>query len=112
MAETEVGLSFLEFNLRELNKVHLQHHGMNLIKPITCNNMKLFHMTQEITQILKEHYVNTPESLQDVLILLRKMGISQIESIKIIMHELDLNLKDANEIVSSSKAWNSRLDEL
>lgn len=74
--------------------------------------MNLFRITKEIIQVFKEHYVNAPESLQDVLILLRKMGVSQIESIRIIIQELDLNLKDANEIVSSSKAWNSRLDEL
>jgi ribosomal protein L7/L12 len=74
--------------------------------------MNLFRITEEIAQVFKEHYINTPESLQEVLIILRKMGMSQIESIKIIMHELDLKLQEANELVSSSKAWNSRLDEL
>ncbi|MGF6848144.1 hypothetical protein QFZ51_003379 [Chitinophaga sp. W3I9] len=74
--------------------------------------MSLFHMTEEIRKVFKEHYINTPESLEEVLIALRKMGISQIESIKIIMHELDLKLQEANELVSGSKAWNSKLDEL
>jgi hypothetical protein len=65
-------------------------------------------ITEEVAEVFKKYYTNTPESLDVTLMIFRKMGISPITSIKIIMHQLDLTLQEANEIVSGSKTWNTR----
>jgi len=56
-------------------------------------------------------YANSPESLEKASIMVRKMGTSQILSIRLLMMELDLSLRKANEIIAASKAWNKKIED-
>lgn len=65
----------------------------------------LFPITEEMKEIFRTKYRNDPESLQDVLLILKSKGISQMQSVKLLIEEMNLSLSDADNIVLNSRAW-------
>jgi len=61
-------------------------------------------MKENIEQIFLDKYRGNEESLQEVLLLLKGTGCTQLETVRLLIHELDLSLKEADNIVLNSKA--------
>jgi hypothetical protein len=65
-------------------------------------------MNKDLEQTVNEIYDGTNESLQTLLIELRKIGLTQMESLKLFMYKLNLSLREADDIILNSKAWEDR----
>ncbi len=48
---------------------------------------------------------NDKNSIQEAISLLKKSGYSQMQCLRILMEELNLNIADADKIILSSDAW-------
>ncbi len=69
-------------------------------------------MTDEKMQkIFAENYSRNEESLQNTIRLLKEAGYSQMESLKCLMHELNLSIKEADLIILNAKAWSSERED-
>lgn len=64
-------------------------------------------MDEEIKKIFAENYLGDDDSLQITLKLLKEAGYSQMDSLRILVHELNLSIRDADLIMLNAKAWES-----
>ena len=62
-------------------------------------------MKENIEQLFRDKYRGNEESLQEVLLLLKGIGCTQLETVRLLINELNLSLKEADSIVLNSKAW-------
>ena len=51
------------------------------------------------------NYRRNESNLQETLLLLKTKGCTQIETVRILIKELNLSLREADNIVLKSKAW-------
>lgn len=68
-------------------------------------------MKESIDKIFKNIYKGDEDSLQKSLLILKKEGFTQVDVVKLLIHELNLSLKEADTIVFNSKAWEEERDE-
>jgi NifB/MoaA-like Fe-S oxidoreductase len=66
--------------------------------PVINDEMKFF---------FRNNYNNDEESLQKTLVDLKQMGYSQMQSLFLLIEEVGISFKEANQIILDSKAWNS-----
>ena len=65
-------------------------------------------LNQEMRDIFQEFYLpKNPKSLETALIMLKKRGYSQLQSVFLIVESLQLSFAEANRIILNSEAWNS-----
>ena len=60
---------------------------------------------EKMKKIFEESYHGDEESLQETIRLLKEAGYSQMDSLKCLMNELNLSLKEADQIILNAKAW-------
>jgi hypothetical protein len=72
---------------------------------------ELFPITAEMRLCFKENFQNNAESLQKILLLLNQKGVSQMQSVKLLMEEMKMSLADADKIVLNSNAWASEFED-
>jgi hypothetical protein len=60
---------------------------------------------KKIKEIFAENYRGSEESLQKTIKVLREAGYTQMDSLKCLVHELGLTLKEADAIILNSAAW-------
>jgi hypothetical protein len=65
----------------------------------------LFPVTDEMRMIFKSQYNGTANSIEVILKSLKEKGISQMQSLKLIMDEMKLSISEADNIVMHSNAW-------
>lgn len=63
-------------------------------------------ITDEMRDYFIGVYLKNPDSLQDILIELNIRGCSQMQSVVLLMEQLNLSLVEANRIILNSLAWN------
>lgn len=61
----------------------------------------------KMKKIFSDNYHGNEESLQETIRLLKQAGYSQMESLKFLMHELNLTIKEADLIMINARAWSS-----
>ena len=65
-------------------------------------------LSDEIVKIFRENYIpNDNESLQIVLKLLKNKGYSQMQSLFLLVQEMEMSFLEANQCILNSSAWNS-----
>lgn len=62
---------------------------------------------EKMKKIFDENYRGDDESLQNTIKLLKESGYSQMDSLKCLMHELNLSIREADSIMLNAKAWSS-----
>lgn len=62
---------------------------------------------EETKKIFDENYRGDEESLQTTIRLLKESGCSQMESLKMLVQELNLSIIEADRIILNAKAWSS-----
>lgn len=67
-------------------------------------------MKESIDKIFKTIYKGDEDSLQKSLLILKKEGFTQVDVVKLLIHEFNLTLKEADKIVFNSKAWEEERD--
>ena len=65
---------------------------------------------EKIKRIFDENYRGDEGSLQATIKLLKEAGYSQMDSLKALMHELNLSMREADLIILNAKAWLSERD--
>jgi ribosomal protein L7/L12 len=53
----------------------------------------------------------TENEYEDIIIKLKESGKSQIETIKVLVKEYKLGLKEADKLVINSKIWKDKLEQ-
>ncbi|MFL9482683.1 hypothetical protein ACI6Q2_07870 [Chitinophagaceae bacterium LWZ2-11] len=68
----------------------------------------IFPASEEAKEYFKKKYVKHDEELlQEIMIYLRDMGCSQMQTLFLLVAEADFSFKDANKTILNSKAWNN-----
>jgi hypothetical protein len=65
----------------------------------------LFPITDEMKTIFRNLYDGSSESLENVINKLKEKGFSQMQSLRLIMQEMNFSISDADKIIMNSKAW-------
>lgn len=67
--------------------------------------MLWFKKEKDSRKIFQKYYKNDEASLQKCILLLKKAGRSQMESVKILIDELNIPLTEADHIILNARAW-------
>jgi hypothetical protein len=62
-------------------------------------------MGEDTEKVFRSIYKENEESLQAVLLALKNMGCTQVETVKLLMSELGISLREADTIILNSTAW-------
>ncbi len=63
----------------------------------------------DYTAIFKQTYNDLlPDSLETALIAMKIAGASQIDSIRVVMSELKITLREADALILNSKTWEDK----
>ena len=65
----------------------------------------------KMKKIFSENYHGNEESLQETIRLLKEAGYSQMQSLKFLMHELNLTIIKADSIIVNARAWSSEKED-
>jgi NifB/MoaA-like Fe-S oxidoreductase len=57
-----------------------------------------------------QNYNSEKNNIEEIILNLRQMGASQVETIRVIMNGLGLTLSESDTIVLNSVAWNDTKD--
>lgn len=66
----------------------------------------MFDVSNEIKNYFKKHYRKNTNELEILLIKLKELGCSQMQTVFLLVNEANYSFRDANKIVLNSKAWN------
>ena len=69
-------------------------------------------MKDSLVRIFKENYKNNEINLQSTLVVLKNAGFTQVEIVKLLINEFSISLKEADEILVKSKAWENEKNNI
>lgn len=65
----------------------------------------------DIEKIFEKYYLNS-EDTEIVIFKLKEIGLSQMQSVMVLIDKLKIPLKDADSLVINSKAWNNNYNNI
>ncbi len=66
--------------------------------------------SKSINKIFEDYYSNIMD-IETVIFSLKDIGLSQMQTTKILIEKLNISLKDADNLVVKSRAWEDKLDD-
>jgi hypothetical protein len=62
-------------------------------------------MEKTFEEVFRTNYKGDKVSLEECLRELKNIGCTQVQAVKLLINELEVNLREADQIVLNSKAW-------